>query len=70
MRGNVGYLNLRSFVDLNYSKETAVAAMNFLANTDAVIIDLRKNPVGFINIEIFLASYFYGVDPVVLRKLV
>lgn len=66
MRGNVGYLDLRSFVDLNYSKETAVAAMNFLANADAVIIDLRKNPGGFINLEIFLASYFYGVDPVEL----
>lgn len=66
LRGNVGYLYLRTFVDLNYSKETAVAAMNFLANTDAVIIDLRDNPGGFINLEIFLASYFYGVDPVEL----
>ena len=66
MSGNVGYLELRSFVDLNLSKETAAAAMNFLANTDAVIIDLRHNPGGFINVEIFLASYFYGVDPVEL----
>ena len=66
MRGNVGYLELRSFVDLNYSKETAVATMSFLANTDAVIIDLRNNPGGFINLEVFLASYFYGVDPVEL----
>lgn len=66
MSGNVGYLELRSFVDLNQSKETAVAAMNFLANTDAVIIDLRHNPGGFVNLEIFLASYFYGVDPVEL----
>jgi retinol-binding protein 3 len=66
MSGNVGYLELRTFVDLNQSKETAVAAMNFLANTDALIIDLRRNPGGFINLEIFLASYFYGVDPVEL----
>jgi hypothetical protein len=66
MSGNIGYLDLRTFVDLNQSKETAVAAMNFLANTDAVIIDLRHNPGGFINLEIFLASYFYGVDPVEL----
>jgi retinol-binding protein 3 len=66
LRGNVGYLDLRGFVDLNQSKETAVAAMNFLANTDAVIIDLRNNPGGYINIETFLASYFYGVDPVEL----
>ena len=66
MRGDIGYLELKSFVDLNQSKETAVAAMNFLANTDAVIIDLRHNPGGFINLEVFLASYFYGVDPVEL----
>jgi hypothetical protein len=66
MRGNVGYLLLKSFVDLNYSKDTAVAAMNFLANADAVIIDLRNNPGGFMNLETFLASYFYGVDPVEL----
>lgn len=66
LNGNVGYLELRSFVDLNQSKDTAAAAMNFLANTDAVIIDLRRNPGGFINLEIFLASYFYGVDPVEL----
>ena len=66
MNGNVGYLELRSFVDLNQSKDTAAAAMNFLSNTDAVIIDLRRNPGGFINLEIFLASYFYGVDPVEL----
>jgi len=66
LSGNIGYLDLRSFVDLNQSKDTAVAAMNFLANTDAVIIDLRHNPGGFINLEIFLASYFYGIDPVEL----
>ena len=66
MSGNVGYLDLRTFVDLNLSKDTAVAAMNFLANTDAVIIDLRHNPGGFINLEIFLISYFYGSDPVEL----
>ncbi len=66
LRGNVGYLELKSFVDLNYSKETAVAAMNFLANSDAVIIDLRHNNGGFMNLETFLASYFYGVDPVEL----
>lgn len=64
--GNVGYIDLGSFVDLNYSKKTAAAAMNFLANADAVIIDLRKNHGGFVNLEIFLASYFYGVDPVEL----
>ena len=66
MRGNVGYLDLRGFVDLNYSKDTAAAAISFLANTDAVIIDVRHNPGGFINTQNFLVSYFYGFDPVEL----
>jgi C-terminal processing protease CtpA/Prc len=40
--------------------------MGFLSNADAVIIDLRKNPGGFINLHNFLASYFFGVEPVEL----
>lgn len=44
--GNVGYLDLRSFSGLPEAYATAVAAMNFLANTDAVIIDLRRNGGG------------------------
>ena len=30
--GNIGYLDLESFVDARYGGETAVAAMNFLSN--------------------------------------
>jgi len=41
--GNIGYLNLRGFVDTAYGGETAIAAMNFLSNADALIIDLRQN---------------------------
>lgn len=66
LRGNVGYLDLRSFMDLTYAKNTAVGAMSFLANSDAVIIDLRKNPGGYVNLNIFLASYFFGAKPVEL----
>ena len=66
LSGNVGYLDLRGFVDLNYSQEAAASAMNFLSNTDAVIIDLRHNPGGFINLKNFIISYFYGLDPVEL----
>jgi hypothetical protein len=66
LSGNVGYLDLREFVDLNYSREAAAAAMNFLSNTDAVIIDLRHNHGGFINLKNFIISYFYGLDPVEL----
>lgn len=44
--GNVGYLELRMFSDEAGAQQTAVAAMQFLANTDALIIDLRRNGGG------------------------
>lgn len=60
LRGNIGYLDLRGFNDVTYAQATAAAAMNFLANSDAVIIDVRSNPGGYVNLEIFLASYFFA----------
>jgi retinol-binding protein 3 len=44
--GNVGYLDLRQFSDDPEAQATAVAAMNFLAHTDALIVDLRRNGGG------------------------
>ena len=46
MDGNVGYLKLNGFSDTSLSGPTAVAAMNFLGYTDALIIDLRDNGGG------------------------
>lgn len=46
MRGNVGYLDLRGFVDLEHGRPTALAALRFLSGSDALIIDLRKNGGG------------------------
>ena len=68
MLGNVGYLGLSSFTDLRYSKSTAVAAMGFLANTDAVIIDLRQNGGGYGSLVNFLISYFFASRPVQLMS--
>jgi hypothetical protein len=44
--GNVGYMKLDGFNDTSFSGPTATAAMNFLAHTDALIIDLRENGGG------------------------
>ena len=44
--GNVGYLDLRMFAGAPEAQPTAVAAMQFLANCDALIIDLRRNGGG------------------------
>ena len=46
LRGNVGYLELFSFEAPEFAGDTAAAAMQFLANTSALIIDLRHNRGG------------------------
>ena len=44
--GNVGYLKFDGFVGAELAGPTATAAMNFLAHSDAIIIDLRQNGGG------------------------
>lgn len=57
--GNVGYLELAEIPPLPWARDTAAAAMAFLANTDAVILDLRDCPGGSADTVSFLASYFF-----------
>lgn len=66
--GNIGYLDLRGFSDTEYAGETAVAAMNFLSNTNAMIIDLRKNGGGSPEMIQLITSYLYGAEPVHLNN--
>lgn len=56
--GNIGLLELSFFCNPEHAGETAVAAMAFLANTDAVIIDLRNNHGGWPSMVQLLCSYF------------
>jgi hypothetical protein len=71
LRGNIGYLKLNGFsLDAVHGGATAAAAMTFLANTDALIIDLRENHGGAPGMVDVLASYFFnGNDPVHLNDL-
>lgn len=57
MPGNIGYLKLNQFANTDYGGETAVAAMNFVANSDALIIDLRQNGGGSASMIQLLAGY-------------
>ncbi len=61
LAGNVGYLDLRMFAGLPEAQPTAIAAMNFLANTDAIIVDLRRNGGGSPGMIATLLTYF--VEP-------
>jgi retinol-binding protein 3 len=56
--GNIGYLDLGGFSGFREAAETGIAAMNFLANADAVIIDLRRNSGGSPEMIQLLSSYF------------
>jgi hypothetical protein len=60
LEGNIGLLELNTFFPGEWIKDLAQASMNFLANSDAVIIDLRNNhgfaPDGVLLIE----SYFFN----------
>lgn len=62
--GNIGYLNLVSFRNPKYAGKTAEAAMAFLGNADAIIIDLRENGGGFSTMVQLLASYFFDGEPI------
>lgn len=69
MDGNIGYINLTGFEDLEYAADTAAAAMAFTANTDALIIDLRRNHGGDSAMAQFLSSYFFDAESVPLFEL-
>ncbi len=60
LSGNVGYIDLRGFEPAGLAGETATAAMNFLANTDALIFDLRQNGGGDPAMVAFLTSYLFN----------
>jgi hypothetical protein len=66
--GNIGYLDLRSFSNTEYAGETATAAMNFLSNSEALIIDLRNNGGGSPAMIQLITSYLYGPEPVHLNN--
>jgi hypothetical protein len=57
--GNVGYVELRGFFDPATAGPTAAAAMTLLADTDALVIDLRRNGGGDPAMVAFVASYVF-----------
>lgn len=60
LEGNVGYLKFDFFANPEICGPTAVASMNFLANTDAIIFDLRENGGGDPKMVALLSSYLFA----------
>lgn len=67
--GNIGYVDFRNFASPDYAKETVESVMGFLANTDALIFDLRLNGGGDPAGVQLICSYLFGDTPVHLNDL-
>lgn len=70
LEGNIGYLKLNQFSSASTpgAAQAAIAAMNFLASSDTVIIDLRQNGGGDPNMVQLLSSYLFE-QPTYLNAL-
>jgi retinol-binding protein 3 len=60
LEGNVGYINFNHFSGHDSATKTAAAALHFLSNVDALIIDLRENHGGASSMVQFFLSYFFN----------
>ena len=59
LQGNIGYININIFNPLSDSTDRLEGAMQFVKNTNALIIDLRKCRGGSADSVNFLLSYFF-----------
>ena len=60
--GNIGYIDIRYFAPVNLAGDVAVAAMNFLARSEALIFDLRQCGGGDPFMTQIFQSYLYNKD--------
>ncbi|HMQ05363.1 MAG TPA: S41 family peptidase [Pyrinomonadaceae bacterium] len=67
--GNIGYIQFDVFADHEKGAETVASAMGFLANTEAIIFDLRQNGGGNPFMVALISSYLFGDKPVHLNSL-
>src|SRR5690606_3756012 len=64
----IGYLKFNTFGSAEVCAPTAIAAMNFLANAKALIVDLRQNGGGSADMVPLLSSYLFA-EPTHLNDL-
>ena len=67
--GNIGCLDIHEFYDSAWGGDTAVAALNFLANTNVLIVDLRKCRGGDPDMIALIISYLFSKERVHLTSL-
>ncbi|WP_313167460.1 S41 family peptidase [Massilia oculi] len=57
--GNIGYIDLRMFASVGAARDVIGAAMQVVADTDALIVDLRNNGGGDPHTVAFMSSYLF-----------
>jgi len=62
LNGNIGYVKFNFFADPEICGGTAVAAMNFLENVDALIFDLRDNRGGDPKMVALISTYLFAAQ--------
>lgn len=60
LEGNVGYVKFNAFFDVDECAATASAAMNFVAGSRALIVDLRENGGGQPAMVAYISSYLFS----------
>jgi C-terminal processing protease CtpA/Prc len=69
LAGNIGYIDLRYFHRLEWGADTVNAAMSFLADSSALIFDLRQCSGGYPAMIALVCSYLFGKEPVHLSSI-
>ncbi|OJJ15636.1 hypothetical protein BKI52_37775 [marine bacterium AO1-C] len=69
LTGNIGYVDLRGFNNPKDGAKTVESVMGFLANTEGIIFDVRRNGGGSPGMVQLICSYFFGKKPVHLNSL-
>ncbi|MCH8330489.1 MAG: S41 family peptidase [Bacteroidetes bacterium] len=69
--GNIGYIMLNSFVNINHNSLTALRnALYKISECESIIIDLRENSGGSPDMVYLLCSHFFDNDSILLTTVV
>jgi C-terminal processing protease CtpA/Prc len=69
LAGNIGYLSIHTFFSPTVAVRAAITTMDFIAYTNALIIDVRTTTGGDPAMVNFFASYFFSPEPVHLNDI-
>jgi ribosomal protein L40E len=69
LSGNIGYLDIRYLHRPEWAGDTISAAMNSVADTDVLIIDLRQCAGGFPGTIALFCSYLFGEEPILVGSI-